>query len=252
MKKLLLFICLVFGGTAIYAQASTADNAAMNSFSKLDNMKSLLSNRARNVTSFDNRYEGVKGTPFLNEDWLEGKLVLADSVLVKNKMLFKFDVLNNEVWIKYKTDEEHILYNRELLTLELFHNDGKKTKFIKFKLPENENRHHFSMAIFEGKSFILVKDMKKIFRKSNLEDKGFVTVGHAYDWFEEQANFYVRKGSDITTKVSLKKADIMEAARLSRPHTVLVEKYCKEHNLKGKLTEEEAMQLVGYMNILNE
>ena len=250
ISTLLLYFGLL--STTIFGQVAEIDNTTLNSFTKQDNIKSVLGNRARNVTSFDNRYEGVKGSPFVYDDWLEGKLTLADSVVVKNKIFFKFDVLKNEIWVKLREDQEHIIYNKDILKLDLFQKDGKKIKLRKFKLPENENRHHISIAVYEGNNVQLIKDVKKIFRKSNLEDKGLVIVGHAYDWFEEQSNFYFRKKSENATKVVLRKGDISEAARLSKSNIILVEKFCKENNLKGKLTEEEAIKLVEYFDTLNE
>jgi hypothetical protein len=250
MKKLIFLFCLIQYGPLIFAQDGKIDNATMNSFSKLDNIKSLLSTKARNVTPFDNRYEGVKGSPFIHTDWLEGRLILADSTLVKNRMLYKFDAMKNEIWVQSLTGQEHILYNRDVISLDLIQKDGKKIKFRKFKMPQSQDRHHFTIGLFEGKNWFLAKEIKKIFRASNLEDKGIVTVGNAYDWFEDQVTFYLRKEDFEAKKVSLKKNDIVEAAQLSKNNLFLANQFCNEKGLKGKLTEEQAIELVGYLDIL--
>ncbi len=252
MKKIYSFVVLTFFYCSMTAQTtSKIDNTTMSSFSKQDELRKALSgSQARNVTGFDNRYEGVKGSPFLFEDWLEGKLVLSDSAVVSNQLLYKFDAVKNEVWIKMNNGQERILFNNELLSFEFYKPDGKKIKFKKVKLPESENRHHFIITIFDGQNATLLKDIKKIFRKSNLEDKGIVTVGNPYDWFEEINTFYVKKGNTQLEKVVLKKSNIIDAFKLSKPATESVEKFCKSNDIKGKLTEEEALKMIVYIDSL--
>lgn len=254
MKKLLYFTLLTVLSYSIAAQTtSKVDNAVMNSFTKQQELNNALSGaQARNVTSFDNRYEGVKGSPFLYDEWLEGKLVLADSAVVSNQMLYKFDAFKNEVWIKMMNGQERILYNNELLALEFYKPDGKKVTFKKVKLPDSENRHHFTVSIFEGQNTALFKDVKKVFRKANLEDKGIVTIGNAYDWFEDNITFYVKKGNTPPVKVSIKSGSIVEALKLSKPATESVEKFCKSNSIKGKMTEDEAVKMMEYVDSLLE
>ena len=254
MKKVLYLALLIAFSYSITAQTtSKVDNAVMNSFTKQQELNNALSGtQARNVTSFDNRYEGVKGSPFLYEEWLDGKLILADSAIVSNQMLYKFDAFKNEVWIKMTNGQERILNNNELLALEFYKPDGKKIKFKKVKLPESENRHHFAVSIFEGQNTAFFKDVKKVFRKANLEDKGIVTIGNAYDWFEENITFYIKKGNTPPVKVSIKSGSIIEALKLSKPATESVEKFCKTNNIKGKMTEDEAVKMMEYVDSLLE
>lgn len=236
-----------------YAQTSSTNAAnTLNSFSKQDEIKALTSNKMRNVTEFDNRYEGVKGTPFMFDEWSEGSILLNDSAQVTTKLLYKFDGMNNELWVKMQTGPERILFNKELLSFEMLRPIGQKIKFKKVKLPESLDRHHFVVSIFEGNKISLVKDYKKVFRKSNLVDRGIVTTGNAYDWFEEMNTFYIKKNDKEYTKLSLKKGDIIDALKLSRPATESVEKYCKSNNIKGKMTEEESIKLLNYVESLLE
>lgn len=251
MKKILCSITFTIISLTIHAQK--ADNTVLNSFSKQQELSNALSGaQARNVTSFDNRYEGVKGSPFIFEEWLPGQLLLNDSAVVANQIVYKFDAFKNEIWIKMVTGQERILYNNELLAFELYKPDGKKVKFKKVKLPDSENRHHFSVSVFEGQNTSLIKDVKKVFKKANLEDKGIVTLGNAYDWFEEVNNFYIKKLNAVPVKVSLKKNSIIDALKLSKPATQSVENFCKNHDIKGKMTEEEAVKMMVYVDTLLE
>ena len=250
MKKLFLLPAILCSVLTLQAQVSQLD---LSSFSKQDELKTLTSSKMmRNVTSFDNRYEGVKGTPFIYDDWSEGSLILSDSAIVKSNMLYKFDGINNELWVKLKNGPERILYSRELLSFELHDATGKSVKFRKVKLPESTDRHHFAISIYEGKNISLIRDFKKVFKKSNLQDKGLITTGNAYDWFEEENTFYVKKGNKEYSKVNFKKNDVIEALKLSRPATESVEKFCKSNDIKGKLTEEQALKMLTYVETLLE
>lgn len=253
MKKH-FFLSILLGLTInVHAQTSSTNAAnTLSSFSKQDEIKALTSNKMRNVTEFDNRYEGVKGTPFMFDDWSEGSILLNDSAQVTTPLLYKFDGINNELWVKMKTGPERILFNKELLSFEILRPQGQKIKFKKVKLPESLDRHHFVVSIFEGNKISFVKDYKKVFRKSNLVDRGIVTTGNAYDWFEEVNTFYIKKNDKEYSKLNLKKGDIIDALKLSRPATESVEKYCKTNGLKGKMTEEEAIKLLNYVESLLE
>ena len=122
----------------------------MNSFTKSEEIRRALNtSNSRQATGFDNRYEGVQGSPFLIEDWLEGTLTLHDSALVKDKIKYKFELLNNTIWIKLGTGEERIIFSRELLSLELTDKNNKHYLIKKVKLPDIKDKDHFSIILFE-------------------------------------------------------------------------------------------------------
>ena len=252
MKK--FFTCL-FSMTIVFTSSAQlvvqgADNTTMNSFTKSDEMrKALNSSNSRQATGFDNRYEGMQGTPFLFDDWLVGTLTLNDSAVVRDKMTYKFELINNTIWLKLGTGEERILYNRELLAIELTAKDGTKYVIKKVKLPDITDKNHFSIVLYESDNLTLVKDAKKIFRKANLEDKGIVTVGKAYDWFEDVVKYYVKTGNkSYFQEINLKKSNLISLAPKS--HEKMIEQYCKANDIRGKLTDAEATKLVKYISEL--
>jgi hypothetical protein len=118
------------------------------------------------------------------------------------------------------------------------------------KLPESVDKNYFAQILFEGNHVTLVKDTKKVFRKSNLEDKGLVTVGNPYDWFEEIASYYIKVGNRSLEKVKLKRGDFIE--KTSSKDAKNIEKYCKDNDISGKMTDEEAVKLVKYMDSLKD
>lgn len=252
MKKffILLISLAIVSISSAQLVVQGVDNASMNSFTKTDEMrKALNASNSRQATGFDNRYEGVQGSPFLFEDWLEGTLTLNDSAVVRDKMKYKFELINNTIWLKLNTGEERILYNQELLALELTHNNGTHYLIKKVKLPDATDKNHFSIVLFESDNMTLVKDVKKVFRKANLEDKGIVTVGKAYDWFEDVVKYYIKTGNkSYFEEINLKKSNVISLAPKS--HEKMIEQYCKANNIRGKLDDAEAVKLVKYISDL--
>jgi hypothetical protein len=254
MKKKLLITAFLIGIYTLNFAQTTSNSQGVNlsSFSKSDELKRAFSN-TRAATAFDDRYEGVKGSPYLFETWTEGRLTLSDSALVKEIYLFKFDLTENEVRIKI-AQQERILSNRELQSLELkipSDASGKSVILKKIKLPDNDNRHLFGIYLFEGKQLSLYKHIKKVFKKANLEDKGIVTLGNPFDSFEETTTLYLRRNNNSPEKTALKKNDIIFHSKLSKANMTTVNNYCKEHEISGKLTEEEAISLLTYIDSLN-
>jgi hypothetical protein len=251
-KKLLITAFFLSTSALIFAQVTSSNQTVGKlSFAKVEELNRAFTNQ--NATGFDNRYEGVQGSPYLYEKWTEGRLILGDSAVVKETHLFKFDLIENEIRIKI-AQQERILLNREILSLELkvpSETTGKSIILKKIKLPDSENRHVFGIYLFEGKQFSLYKHTKKVFKKANLEDKGIVTLGNAYDSFEETNTVYLRKNNSSPEKTALKKNDIIFHSKLSKPNTTAVNNFCKEHEISGKLTEEEAILLLTYIDSLN-
>jgi hypothetical protein len=247
MKKALTFSIFCLFATPFFAQSSAVDNAAMNSTLKEEQLHRVMDKSARNVTQFDGRYDGVKGTPFLFEDWTLGSLQLKDSTFGKNPLSFKFDLINNEVWVKTNDIGERILFSKEILVLKLNRPDGRKYVFKKLKLPidPTRNYHYFSLVLFEGNNFTLVKDTRKVFRKANLEDRGVVTYGKAYDWFEEINRYYIQKAKGDFKEIVLKRGNLIKMVEKTQEKEV--EKFCKEHGLRGQLTDDEATAIVRFM-----
>jgi hypothetical protein len=253
MKKIFIFLFYFLGLTIASAQVQPkVDNSVMSSFSKTDELRKALSaNNSRQVTGFDNRYEGLQGSPFMFDDWLEGTLTLHDSAVVRDRMYYKFDLSNNTIWLKLGTGEERILYNKDLLALELRANNGAKYLIRKVKLPDITEKNHFSIFLFENEHFTLVKDVKKVFRKANLEDKGIVTVGRAYDTFEEEVKYYIKvNGKSYFEEINLKKSKLM--ALIPKSHEKKLEQFCDKNDIGNKLKDAEAIKLLAFITELKE
>ena len=159
--------------------------------------------------------------------------------------------MNNEIRIKLG-EQERILLNREILSMELMTNDGKVLMFKKIIVPDKDDRHLFGIYLYDGKRFLLYKHIKKVFKKANFQDKGVTTVGDNFDSFFEKTTFYIMREMNKPEKISLKKDEIISKARLSKPNEVETETFCKTKKISGKLTEIEAITLIEFIDSLEK
>gem|GEM_PF-1932045 len=253
MKKgcFLVLIALLSTGSAFFAQ-NTNTPAPFGANANGENLNNDLANmldgrQYHSAVAFDNRYRGIQGSPFMWDDWSEGILVTLDSQVIKKTLLFKFDAYSNEIWIKDATGNERVLFSNQVRSLELKSATGEAKLLRKFEVPGADDLHRFYEVIYTGKNYTLIREIKKILKKADLEDKGLVTVGKPYDRFEAApVNYYLREGSRLFASASLKKKVFIENCPADK--TAKVEIFCKEKGIKGKLSMADAVMLLQYMD----
>ena len=202
---------------------------------------------------FNNPVDNVEGSPFLYDEWSEGLLQMTDSTFVEKKIKFKFNSYLNEVWAKLDGGKQVIiLYNAGILSLELTQANGQKILLKKVKTSIKEEGNQFFQVLYEGKNYMLVNDLKKKFHKAGTEDSALALTRNDVpkDAYEDNYSYFLKVSNKPFVRFSsLKRGNLTELAPPSR--TLAVEKFCKEHNLKGKLTDTEAVQLLTFLDGLN-
>lgn len=194
------------------------------------------------VAGFDNRYQGIKGSPFWAEEWAPGVLYLRDSSVIRKAFQYKFDAYSNEIWAKDSTGFVRVLHSAQLQGLDLNHAGRSTCMLRKSDIPALAGGpHRLYQQLYSGKRYVLVADIRKILKKSNLEDRGLVTVGNAFDWFEEQYTYWLKIGDQPFAEVSLKKNKFTDALGGK------ADAYCKQQKYKSKLSPDEAIQVLQFL-----
>ena len=154
--------------------------------------------------AFDNRYEGVKGTPFLFDDWSLGS-VLYDNTLFSKELEYRYDVIKNDLHIRFRSGEVRIPDNFHILQFSLKDKQGK-THFFDHALVTGERTDQFYEVLYSGKQTQLLKLVKKELRKADY--KGAYSTDQRSDEFTTKTKYFLRTNAGATVEpVKIKRSE---------------------------------------------
>jgi len=204
MRKLLILTCLLglfFGAplsTSLYAQ--NISSAGSN-----ENVRDLAANdNTMTIMTFDTRYEGVKGHPYLMDNWVEGQLNTSDGKAYKNVEL-KYDLNRDELVLRKKaTSEVVVLFNEQVKGFSLL---GREFVMIK-----NDEGSHFYELLTTGDSPLLARRKKKLLKA---DYEGAYSAGRTQDEFLDAASAYYIQKDQILHPLKLNAKSIATALDVS-------------------------------------
>ena len=159
------------------------------------------------VKTFDNRYEGVKGTPYVFDDFKKGEIFLKS----KNKVAIgelNYNCFENEiVYMEPATGVIRIM-NKFLVDLFTLQDGENVLTFVPIKLDED------AVTIFAellyNKGSLVYKVYKKEWLKANYE--GGYSADRKYDEFVDKYDLYfLKKGDAVLYKAKNSKKQLVEA-----------------------------------------
>ena len=138
------------------------------------------------VQTYDTRYEGVKGTPFLSEKWQPGSFTYNNGTS-HDKVSLRYDMYRDELWVRTKRNREVIIFQNRLESFVLDSvAENASDRFIKVRyIPHLANYlepESMVQILYEGK-FMVVARRKKIMRIASY--KGGYSLNRTYDEFVE-------------------------------------------------------------------
>jgi hypothetical protein len=191
MKNLALTICFV--AAALTAQGQT-DTTRIAQIDQMATLKGMQTNSLSSVVqTFDFRYEGIRGSRFLSDQYATGELWLTNNRHYNQKdLLYKFDESENAVQIRYPTGKEILIDAKEVLRFRL---DLGVTPVFYFTAPvPNGNMEELKLfqVLYLGNKVNLVKlPMKKLIR---VDRTGAYTTNERYDEFVDKSRYFVKLG----------------------------------------------------------
>lgn len=163
------------------------------------------------IRTYDNRYEGVKGTPFFNEEWRKATVTKGNKLFAN--MEVKYNVYENNILYRNTKGEEFVL---EPHSIESFVLEDSKTKqeHLFRRLPELARQdaslaNQFVLVLYDGKKFQLVMVPEKILVKADF--KGGYSAGKKYDELKDTHTYYLLSPDKKPTKVKLNKKNLLKA-----------------------------------------
>ena len=159
------------------------------------------------VQTFDNRYEGTKGSPYAFESWSPGEIFLKS----KKKVLVKemnYNCFDNELVYLDPATKVIRLINRYTVDLFYILNDSDTLIFVPIE-PENDGEFLFAQVLYNDGSMVY-KRYQKEFIRANYE--GGYSADRKYDEFADKSDLYFSKQNDeYFYKVKKSKKQILEA-----------------------------------------
>ena len=194
------------------------------------------------VQTFDNRYEGTKGTPYVFETWYPGELFLKSKSKVQIKDM-NYNCYDNELVYMDPATKAIRLINR--FTVDLFYIlNGSDTLLFAPIEPENDGEFLFAQVLYNGGSMVY-KRYQKEFVRANYE--GGYSADRKYDEFADKSDLYFSRRNDVKFyRVKKSKKHILEAFPGVEDE---ISSYIKAEKLNLKV-EEDLVKLLKYYDSL--
>ncbi|UCH15803.1 MAG: hypothetical protein JSV22_07505 [Bacteroidales bacterium] len=161
------------------------------------------------TTNMDELYEGVKGTPYLFNEWKPGNIYLTDSTYIKNVNI-KFNIYTDELSYLKSTSGDSLIINRWMIwKFEII--DDPEDDVILFKemgfKSEKSDKKVFARVIYDGKSKLILKYSKTFIRAFY---KGAYAAGNKYDEYTDDQQYYIKKDANKPEKIKLNKKSVIK------------------------------------------
>jgi hypothetical protein len=168
--------------TACLAQKSKAPIG----YNAEDNWRAWGTTRTSNaVLSFNDRYEGVKGSPFLFDDWQIAEVVLARGDTAFTKL--KLDLFAHEAWVILSTGDSLIVRPGIIKSITFTDASGNQRRFV-FTINKKETGYY--ETLYEGDQVSLACKRRKELKKAVIS--GAYTTGNPYDeFFDESPRYFI-------------------------------------------------------------
>ncbi len=162
---------------------------------------------------FDNRYEGVKGTPYWFEEWRLGRIKFVKQDTFSTLIPLTIDAARQMVLVKLQNGsigEMSATYVKGVVVSHTGQQPGQE--FAVYPEGEVEGiksvRLRFYEVLHPG-DFSLLKSVHKHFRKANFQ--GAYASGERYDEFLTEEKYWLCLPNKPYVKVSLKRKEIEKA-----------------------------------------
>ncbi|KAA3438136.1 hypothetical protein [Rufibacter hautae] len=183
------------------------------------NLNRLASGATSNVRVFDNRYEGVKGSPYFLESWAPGEIEIKANNTGKTEVIkdlkLKYDVFSNLLVAVIPQSKDTLqIGTQPVISFRLDVPTGdNKLEFRRIK-EARELDPALSDAFFavlydsqNGKATVLKRIAKK---KIEANFKGPYSAGQNYDEIVDETSYYVVANGKMK-KVKLNRKSLLEA-----------------------------------------
>jgi len=240
-----LFLLIIFTSATIFGHTQESIKNEIDLFDNLNQIGNA-GNSAENMTpgfAYDNRYEGIKGSPYWFEDWGVGKVDFIGFKSYEN-VLIKYDVVNQKVVLKLGTDSLEYIVEPEII--ERFYSthlgtENRFVKFDKFLFEKPKDKNKFYRVVHNGE-ITVIHEVTKYLKKADF--KGAYAAGETYDEFIKKEAYFILLPNGKFKEIILKENSVAKGLPASK--TKLFKAYFEENNIKLK-TEQSLRLALDYV-----
>ncbi len=179
------------------------------------------------TTNMDELYEGIKGTPYLFNEWKQGNIYLNDNTYI-NDVNIKYNIYTDDVLYLHRKSGDSLIIDRSLInSFEITDdNSGNLVLFKEISLrPDKNDKSTFVKVLYDGKSKFIIK-YTKTFIKADY--KGAYSAGRKYDEYIDDYQYYIITNSTDPVKIKLNKKSVVKALS---DKEVKIQPFLNEHRL---------------------
>ncbi len=204
MKIVSLFAISIFICQSLFAQTENANNL-------IRDVDGRLNMGTYTTSSFDSRYEGIKGSPFFISEWISGQMAFVDGKIF-NEVPLKYNAYTKELMMKRPSGDSLIVFPYQVQSFTI--NDPvTKANFTFKRYPKAQTakydmREVYFLVLYEGKTTLL-KLVKKNLKKADYKDPYSNNI--RYDTYEDANEYYLLKADATMTKIKRNKKSVLEA-----------------------------------------
>jgi len=218
-----------------YAQQPSGQDAFVNTLN--------LGGQSNVARTWDNRYEGVRGTPYLKNVWQNAQIISIEGKVYNNVPL-KYDVYSNLLAVKNSKGDS---ISTETTNTKEFTWIGTGMTFVKEPLLDNttdlKNFGRLYQQIFKGNKTTLLKNYRKELLKADYQ--GGYNANRRYDELIDETDYYLKKDTQIE-KIKLNEKNIVKFLADKEKE---VKDFIKKQKLNLK-NETDVVKLLQYYETL--
>jgi len=238
MKAIIITLALIVSLTCSAQNVSVPQG-----YEAKENLRELGSmDGTGNVRTFDNRYKGVKGTPYVFEEFHPGEVYLK----TKNKVAVQdlnYNCFENEIVYMDPATQVIRVMNRFQVDLFTIRDGDRVLTFVPVKLGDDEQT--IFAEVLYNKGSIVYKVYGKEWLKANYE--GGYSADRRYDEFVDKYDLYfIKKGENMLYKAKKSKKQVIEAFP---DHEKEISSYIKSNKLDLK-EDSSLVKLLAYYDTL--
>lgn len=228
MKRIILLPFCIFLLSPIFTCAQVVYES--NIYEHMDYLR-----RDRLISDFNPKaYENINGTPYLVQEFEDGKVFLKSGQVMIGK--FRFDLYANQVQFINDDSRYVIAYPEKISKIEL---NGNVLKYIDFKIDAGID-HDYFITLAEGNYSLFLKKSKTL--KDPVATKPYQQARPAR-FLDHKDYYYIRVGEEPAQRVRNKK-DIIKMCGEKVPG---IKNYIKEEKISFR-NDYDMVKLITYIN----